>query len=831
MNIFRMASAASLIVVLAGCSSGGGSSSNPPPPPAPAPSALSYPVAPTLTRGTAMTALSPTVTGIVVSYSITPTLPAGIAINATTGVISGTPTAIAATAIYQVTATNASGSTNAAVAITVNDAAPDISYPQATQNWSTGAPVSLNPSSTGGTVVTWSVNPALPAGLAINPASGVISGTPTTAIAASAYVVTATNSGGSDTFNLSIAVLNSLLIDLGHADAVLDIRHDGQRILSFDIGGHAVLMNAVSGAILATRDGVRESPTVLCTDPCDQVISLEGNTAAMRSDDSLVLLDAASGAGLASIGIAGGPIRWWRLSSDGSYVAAATDTNLTVWSRTGGSLFTIPGNYSSAKAFGAPAELRIGGGPAGASVVENLVVPSGTSTLTAAHQGTFHSWFDDGEKFLSNVGTTVWVYSREATQLDLATLDTLEELHGQGEWFWTHSWAPKFVKIYRVGASATPAATHNFTNLTRVIPSGDTLGAINASDPLMSVIDLSGATPERTDFTTTTRQMRSYAAASASDWVVGADLGIMFGEVSVPSPQLYSYGEARSIAANADTIAVATSSGRLLQFDAQTHALTREIPQPASKIKISADGTRIVGGPLPTHPPQLGFDFYAANLALRVYSLQSGNLLQEWPTGGPDFDRTMDFDVASAADALARTIYRGAGPTDDVREVTTLADNPLWANVIPGGHRIYLSPNGMVTAIDGVGAPTPPGVNLYTNGTISGAVPGFMAGWLDDARLVVNRYVPGVPVGTFVFDHVEVISTAGVTQSTLNIPLVSDLQPVSATSFYVPSRNIIYDAGSGSAIWSSTASTRGVGAVAGSRVVFASGSTVRIEPQ
>ncbi len=58
--------------------------------------------------------------GTGVSYSISPNLPAGLMIDTTTGDITGTPTAMAATATYLVTATNAYGSSTVDLTLTVN---------------------------------------------------------------------------------------------------------------------------------------------------------------------------------------------------------------------------------------------------------------------------------------------------------------------------------------------------------------------------------------------------------------------------------------------------------------------------------------------------------------------------------------------------------------------------------------------------------------------------------------------------------------------------------------------------------------------------------------
>jgi hypothetical protein len=89
-----------------------------------APAGLSYTTSsPVYSVGTMIPADSPTSTGgTVASYNVSPTLPAGLNLGATTGTISGTPTAVAATASYTVTASNSTGNTTAALTITVNPA-------------------------------------------------------------------------------------------------------------------------------------------------------------------------------------------------------------------------------------------------------------------------------------------------------------------------------------------------------------------------------------------------------------------------------------------------------------------------------------------------------------------------------------------------------------------------------------------------------------------------------------------------------------------------------------------------------------------------------------
>ncbi|MFM1929323.1 MAG: hypothetical protein RL387_651 [Bacteroidota bacterium] len=85
-----------------------------------APSGLSYTTPNVYVKGTAITALNPTVSGgSVTGYTISPNLPSGLVINSSTGIISGTPTINSAATNYTVTASNSGGSVTAVVNITV----------------------------------------------------------------------------------------------------------------------------------------------------------------------------------------------------------------------------------------------------------------------------------------------------------------------------------------------------------------------------------------------------------------------------------------------------------------------------------------------------------------------------------------------------------------------------------------------------------------------------------------------------------------------------------------------------------------------------------------
>jgi len=212
---------ASGLVFILGCGGGGGGGSSPAQPTIVAPAGLTYTVsAPVYTVGTAITADSPTSTGgAVSSYSIAPALPAGLALDPATGIISGTPAAPMAATSFTVTASNAGGSITATLTITVTAslAAPSgLSYTVSTPVYTVGTAITAdNPTSTGGAVSSYSVAPALPAGLALDPGTGILSGTPTAVTASTSYTVTALNAAGSTTATLTITVTASLAAPSG----------------------------------------------------------------------------------------------------------------------------------------------------------------------------------------------------------------------------------------------------------------------------------------------------------------------------------------------------------------------------------------------------------------------------------------------------------------------------------------------------------------------------------------------------------------------------------------------------------------------------------------
>lgn len=287
-------------------------------PPVAAPSALSYSSNPaTYTKGTAITANTPTSSGgAVTSYVVSPALPAGLTLNPSTGIISGTPTVATPTASYTVTATNSGGSTNALLSITVNDAAPTaLAYLINPAIYIQGTAITANnPTSSGGVVLSYAILPALPAGLTLNPVTGVISGTPLEVTPAASYSVTATNTGGSTGTLLTITVVSPYTAWATPYNLIQDLNGDD------DGDGNSNYFEFIAGLVPTNAGSVfKNSVSSVPGQPRQRAIVMSpiisGRTYTVKSSESL------------------SPPTWISLSnpavSDAGNVRTVTDTAAT----------------------------------------------------------------------------------------------------------------------------------------------------------------------------------------------------------------------------------------------------------------------------------------------------------------------------------------------------------------------------------------------------------------------------------------------------------------------------------------------------------------------
>lgn len=166
--------------------------------PAKAPWGLVYPADPAVFgKGVAIAPQVPFYSGgPVTTFSVKPPLPAGLVLDPATGAISGAPAKVAATATYRVTASNALGSTETDLTLTVNDqapaSAPAVTLPARITATKAGVAASI-PDLGHGMTYAWTLAGGTLTGGQGTPAITFTAGGP----GPLAVAVTASNSGGS----------------------------------------------------------------------------------------------------------------------------------------------------------------------------------------------------------------------------------------------------------------------------------------------------------------------------------------------------------------------------------------------------------------------------------------------------------------------------------------------------------------------------------------------------------------------------------------------------------------------------------------------------------
>ena len=144
-------------------------------------------------------------------FSIAPALPAGLVFSSSTGVLSGTATAARGATTYVVTAADGTNYAVATMRLTISavplmtPASQAVSGVVGTAIATTSVFVAPTLTDTSGTK-TFTVSPALPAGLTLNAATGTVSGTPTAVSTQTTYIVTGTD-GTNSSANFATSTL------------------------------------------------------------------------------------------------------------------------------------------------------------------------------------------------------------------------------------------------------------------------------------------------------------------------------------------------------------------------------------------------------------------------------------------------------------------------------------------------------------------------------------------------------------------------------------------------------------------------------------------------
>jgi hypothetical protein len=467
-------------------------------------------------------------------------------------------------------------------------------------------------------------------------------------------------------------------------------------------------------------------------------------------------------------------------------------------------------------------------------VIETIDLPSGTSDVSPAFSGTFSSWFTDGHRFITNTGSTFWVYSSAAVQQALVSLPGAG-LTGQGDWVWTYNptGAPS-VQVYAIG-STTPAQTFPLPTNLIVTASGTTIGAYAYGAPGVSVIDLSSSTPTQINSATVPvlAYMTGFAAASGSQWIAGNENGVILDGASLSgTPRFFGYGAALSIAGTSDMAAIATASGKILLFDPSGPTSKGDIGFLSGKLAMSTDGS-VLGASGYAQYAQ-----YETDRSLNFYSLPSTTVISNfpytYPTGStystsPPF--LADFSLSGSGTVIGQELVSYTTRSDSA-EVTGISGSPVIWSSDGGFYPIVLSPDGTLIAVSSGNEAASIFTNIYRNGTLVTAVPGGAQAWIDNGRLLVGAYA-NAPDGSgpYLTGNMTIYSPDGVVLATVS-KLPEQLtypQIVGSDEAYCESLNAIYSLTTGAVVWQGPIANEfvpAVGAVAGPYVVFPFGHLI-----
>jgi hypothetical protein len=707
-------------------------------------------------------------------------------------------------------------------------------------------------------IKSWSISPALPAGLALDSSNGSISGTPTVNSATSAYVVTAVNSAGQlFSANLAIGVTSNILLNLGHIAPMQFIQFDTSHVLSEDVTGRWILRNYATAAQIAS--GGAELPDSGNGVPA--AMALAGPTLVIATLTGLELRSSATGVVAAEITAA---LEWWKLASDGSYVCGGTGSQLQCWSPSGRVLFSEAGDYPQlGNVIAAPSGLVVALGAAGYGVIETVSSATWTSSVGPPFQGTFYAWFVDGSQFLTTDATTntVYEYSLASVLEGSVSLPSLQGLVGQGNWIWTaqptDAIAPdgdpyvvsNAVTLYPVGSSATPAATLQLGGL--LMPAGTFIDSLSVSGSSVTVVDLSGATPIETSYSLPIAvpgpQQSAliepvpfmFVAFSPTQFMESTGSGFLV-DGSVPgAPRNFDYGAIIGIAGSTAGAVFTTQSGDAFFYNSATNALEKTAAVASdSQLALSSDGSVLAA--------------VDTSGNVNVYSLPGWTLINTFPALGSivlsgSGSTLGEASIYAHASAQSVPVTGGAATSDP---------GPCMGSAESTYCPIQVSPNGTLAAVASESLSTmyyfvntemyyySPATAVSRDGTLLATVPGYPVAWLDDSRLLVNTYAQcsnGLP--EMCYSGAAIYGPTGIKLAVPPIGEIDSLQVVSSDLVYSQQSNEVISLTSGASTWVSQDPFGGPlgpcqcgpeepqwGVFAGSAIVFVSGNLVVAQP-
>jgi hypothetical protein len=526
------------------------------------------------------------------------------------------------------------------------------------------------------------------------------------------------------------------------------------------------------------------------------------------------------------------------VATDGSYVWGATTSALATWKPNGTPLMTRPGAYvtfnMTSAIVGAPGELRIGNGPAGASVIEHVNATTGASTTTAPFSGGFQSWFPDGTRFVSNAGgMNLFVYDANAMRLALFPVSQAGG-GGAGDFVVNGS------QLFQVDGNGQPVAGVTANNVSGDIvwslspTGGDTITAsllgaqlttrtLPVPSALYGLLGLEW-TPNAVPLQTGV--WLSAAGDSAGPFTLSNNAASMYfvgTSTSSSASGMLGCGEVLGMAGSAaGTAVVATTSGNLFVIDVPTGVVRADLGIAADVVALSEDGKTLA---LATR-----VDPGTQNVSAMVVSLPGGAPVSSFTyQASPPLGGTPPYLFGVGLSRDGSTLVRVVGLASGGREadVTDLSGSISKSTISDPMNLLVstplLSPSGAyVAATSGMfDSPLTYSTRLYAQGKLVNAVNGTAIGWTDDNHLLVQVQNPMLRQPTA---QSTLYDNQGNVLATPKLPLISSIDALGPTTALASDGNI-YDLTTGAVVKAVAG-----GVVAGSHVLSVAGASLVATP-
>jgi hypothetical protein len=414
-------------------------------------------------------------------------------------------------------------------------------------------------------------------------------------------------------------------------------------------------------------------------------------------------------------------------------------------------------------------------------------------------------------------------------QQGTASLPSFQNLAGNGNWFYTYPSGQSTdpLIIYPVGGSVASATISLSTN-PYVTAAPNSLGIFDPIAGAVSVVDLSGSNPVKADYPATVYRPFAFTANSANQWTVGGLDGLILDGASLSTTARYfGYGRARSIAANSSYIALALGNGTIPYFSTSSLTSVNTINSSSSRLAMSSTGSVLAA---------------LSGSTLNIYSLPSGSVSNSWPSQGSAGTSQLSTFTMSADGSTLGLIFLDSNSGKTIREVVPTAGGAaIWSDSPYSSYGfIQLSPDGSMFAVsDGHS------VTLFTGGQVTASLPGEIVGWIDSSHFLTSVFNSQ---GAYtLYSGNAIYDKTGTLTSKVNIPFIplnsvvdsaypgiiyfppTSFLPISSSSIYYPPQNKIYSLTTGSPLYTSPLTPTGVGAIAGSQVVFATNNRVVVD--